>query len=97
MATSRTGTAQHKRWRAAVIKRDRDQGITACPLCGQPLDYQNSGQPNSVEADHIIPHKYGGPTTLDNGRAICRHCNQSRGARLAPRTPPTHTTTLINW
>jgi 5-methylcytosine-specific restriction protein A len=97
MSTSRTGTAQHKRWRTAVLKRDRDNGVERCPLCGVALDFEHGKQPNSAEADHIIPHKWGGQSTLDNGRTICRHCNQSRGAKLTPRDPPTHTTTLINW
>ena len=34
---------------------------------------------NQMHADHIIPHSRGGETTLENGRALCRQCNTSRG------------------
>ena len=27
--------------------------------------------------DHIIPHCEGGPTTIENGRALCRNCHKS--------------------
>lgn len=32
------------------------------------------------EADHIVAHSNGGQTTLDNGQALCRPCNQAKGA-----------------
>ncbi|WP_198684013.1 HNH endonuclease [Brachybacterium sp. YJGR34] len=28
------------------------------------------------QADHIVPHARGGPTSLDNGQGVCLHCNQ---------------------
>ena len=79
MATSRTGTASHKRWRIAVLQAGINAGITHCPNCRGPLDYTNGRRPNSAEPDHIIPHSLGGENTEDNGRVLCRHCNQSRG------------------
>lgn len=79
MATSRTGTAKYKRWRLAILTRDRNAGITHCPLCGCVMDYEHGLKPNSAEPDHILADKFGGQLTGDNGRAICRHCNQSRG------------------
>ena len=101
VATSRTGTASHKHWRTQILNRDRNQGITHCPLCNTPLDYTTSRQPNSAEPDHIIPHVNGGTNTLENGRTICRRCNQRRGALTGRNTArkhakQTHYTTLDN-
>lgn len=101
MTASRTGTTSYKNWRTQVLNRDRNQGITHCPLCQTPLDYTRGLQPNSAEPDHIIPHAFGGTNTLENGRTICRRCNQRRGA-LTGRRPTkkhaktTHYTTLDN-
>ena len=101
LTASRTGTTSHKNWRTQVLNRDRNQGIAHCPLCNTPLDYTRGLQPNSAEADHIIPHANGGTNTLENGRTICRRCNQRRGA-LTGRRPSkkhaktTHYTTLDN-
>lgn len=101
VATSRTGTTSHKHWRTQILNRDRNQGITHCPLCNTPLDYTTSRQPNSAEPDHIIPHAFGGTNTLENGRTICRRCNQRRGALTGHNTArkhakQTHYTTLDN-
>lgn len=88
MASSRTGLTPHLRFRRAVLGRDRRAGITHCPDCGVELDYDISRQPNSAEPDHIVPAAKAealGWTIAQlnapsNGRAICRRCNQSRGA-----------------
>jgi len=32
---------------------------------------------NNFECGHIIAHSKGGPTTLDNLRAICGSCNRN--------------------
>jgi superfamily II DNA or RNA helicase len=47
-----------------------------CARCGKPLD---SGK---FEADHIIPHSKGGRTMIVNGQALCRDCNQEKGASM---------------
>lgn len=101
VATSRTGTTSYKRWRTQILNRDRTQGVTHCPLCNTPLDYTTSRQPNSAEPDHIIPHANGGTNTLENGRTICRRCNQRRGSFLGRRShkknfPRIHYDTLDN-
>nr|DAH25683.1 MAG TPA: HNH endonuclease [Caudoviricetes sp.] len=98
MVTSRTGTAQYKHWRRRVLHAAQTAGITHCPHCHVPLDYSRGRLPNSAEPDHILPHKWGGRNTLDNGRVLCRRCNQSRGASNTPRTRPHRTTsTDVNW
>ncbi|WP_370037133.1 HNH endonuclease [Brevibacterium epidermidis] len=100
MATSRTGTGKWKRVRAEAIKRARDNGLTRCPSCRTPLDYEWSKRPNSAEADHITPHARGGTDTLDNVQVICRLCNQTKGAgkkrkrRTGKRVEPV---TKVNW
>ena len=104
MATSRTGTASHKRFRRDVLNRDRRAGITHCPLCGVLLDYDVGRKPDSAEPDHLLAHALGGTDSPDNGRTICRKCNQSRGdgqgdrkrakrKAVAART----VTTLVDW
>src|SRR5690606_13142238 len=88
MASSRTGLTPHLRFRRAVLTRDRRAGITQCPDCGTELDYNISRQPNSAEPDHVAPAAKArelGSTIAqlnnpNNGRTICRRCNQSRGA-----------------
>lgn len=97
MASSRTGLTPHLRFRKAVLGRDRRAGVTQCPLCDVTLDYDISRQPNSAEPDHIVPIARAeqlGWTVAQinnpkNGRAICRRCNQSIGAKSDPkRTKP---------
>ena len=87
MATSRTGTTRWLNTRRACLKRDREAGITTCPLCGVTLDYNVSRLPNSAEADHIVPHAQGGEDTPENTRTVCRRCNQSRGGKQASQKP----------
>ena len=45
-----------------------------CEQCGDPLTR------DTVEADHRIPWSHGGPTTMENGAALCRTCNRKKGA-----------------
>ena len=52
----------------------RDNGTCQGQGCGRRIAF------NEVEADHIIPHSRGGQTTIDNGQALCRPCNASKGA-----------------
>lgn len=85
MPSSRTGLAPHLHFRKRVLARDRKAGITHCPECGVLMDYDISRQPNSAEPDHIVPIARGGTNDVANGRAICRRCNQSRGAKNAPK------------
>ena len=34
---------------------------------------------NDFHADHVKPFKKGGPTTLNNGQALCPKCNLTKG------------------
>jgi superfamily II DNA or RNA helicase len=43
-----------------------------CQLCGDVLE-------RGWHADHVVPFSKGGPTTLDNGQALCRKCNLAKG------------------
>lgn len=90
MATSRTGTGKWRRLRAEVIREAREQGITHCPSCRTWLDYDTPKRPNSVEADHILPHALGGTDTKDNVTILCRLCNQTKGAGKRKRRVPKH-------
>ena len=45
-----------------------------CPKCGKLFDYKQ------MQIDHIIPHKLGGRTTLENAQFMCSTCNPSKGA-----------------
>lgn len=98
MVTSRTGTSRYKAWRVAVLQAGLNAGTTRCPCTGCPacktrcrvwLDYTQGKRPNSAEPDHITPWSKGGDDIVENGRVICRRCNQSRGngtRRPAPKT-----------
>ena len=78
----------------ACLDRDKEAGITTCPLCGVILDYDVSRLPNSAEADHIVPYAQDGTDTLENTRTVCRRCNQSRGGKQAHQKP---IRTSRNW
>lgn len=102
MPTSRTGTTQGKRFRQETLRAAINAGQTHCPDCQVQLAWGTSKQPDSPEADHITPHSRGGTDRPDNGRVICRHCNQSRGNRSIRKRPESAhrtatNTTLINW
>ncbi|AZR06363.1 HNH endonuclease [Trueperella pyogenes] len=86
MAGSRTGTARHKQWRQALIRHAKRNHQTACPICGTRIDWDTKGLPSSPEADHVIPVAHGGTETLDNGRIICRKCNQRLGGIIGANT-----------
>ena len=48
-----------------------------CTQCGQALA-------SDFHADHRIPFAHGGPTLIQNGQALCRSCNQRKGATMPP-------------
>ncbi|MGC0365018.1 5-methylcytosine-specific restriction protein A [Rhodococcus sp. 27YEA15] len=75
--SDRTSRSEHRRWRRAVLTRDQYR----CRECG----YQGSPQsrPADVQADHIINHAEGGPTTLPNGQTLCRPCHGRKTQREA--------------
>src|SRR5271163_4649101 len=45
--------------------------IGTCYVCKKILHH------NNFEAGHIVSEVTGGPTTIDNLRAVCRPCNRS--------------------
>ena len=98
MVTSRTGTSQYKRWRTRVLHAARAAGVTHCPHCHVELDYERGLKTNSAEPDHILPVRWGGRNTLDNGRVLCRRCNQSRGDGAMPKTKPMRASSVdVAW
>lgn len=103
MATNRTATAHWKKIRDTRRQIDFDNGLTNCPLCKVPLDWEYSRRPNSAEVDHIIEWAKGGKDELNNTRVICRHCNQSRGGKTGAKqnrkakAKPISLTTNIEW
>ena len=48
-----------------------------CQLCSTAISM------NAFEADHITPWSLGGPTTVENGQALCRPCNQNKSAQMS--------------
>lgn len=100
MATSRTGTGSHKRWRKQVLQQGQADGVTHCPMpsCGVRLDYTAGLMPHSAEPDHITPVARGGMNIVENGRVICRRCNQRRGkGRAVPVAQPKPVTASDIW
>lgn len=96
MTIGRTNRAPHRRWRQRLINQAKTNGQTTCPICGRTLNWNSYQQPNSPEADHIIPITRGGLNTLDNGRIICRQCNLQKNNKTID--PGTETTTqLLQW
>jgi len=75
-ASIRTGRAKRPiplGLRYDVLKRDDFR----CVLCGRS-PATNPGL--KLHVDHIVPESSGGPTTLENLRALCDDCNVGRGA-----------------
>ena len=44
-----------------------------CQTCGTEISRTN------FHADHIVPYRNGGKTTVSNGQALCPKCNRSKG------------------
>lgn len=64
------------RMRVAVLERDG-----RCRLCGiGPGEINLDGRPTRLEADHVVPRDRGGPTTMENLRALCHVCNHDKQA-----------------
>lgn len=64
--------------RNAILGENFDRhGQIVCEECGSPLG-------EDWHADHVIPWSRGGPTTTDNGRALCPACNLRKGAKMPP-------------
>lgn len=75
---SRTGTAEHRRFRQAVLAR----ADYTCQGCGH---HDPTGR--TLEADHIVPVSQGGATHPDNGQPLCAPCHgpKSRAEATAGR------------
>lgn len=58
--------------RKVILERDRHECQIAGPRC--------TG--TATQVDHIVPHAYGGDSSMDNLRAACKPCNSAAGARL---------------
>ena len=55
-------------------KKIWEASLGYCTLCGIQLSETN------FHADHVVPYSQGGPTTLENGQALCTACNRKKGA-----------------
>lgn len=79
--SGRTGSKEHKDWRAAVLARAGG----ACQIRGPRCTHR------ATEADHVTPIARGGhPTDIANGQATCANCHKAKtqteaaeGRRLA--------------
>ena len=90
MATSRTGTATHKRMVRIVKAEAQAQGITHCPGCRVELDYNDGTAPNGAQADEIVPFAITQATSTDpsDWQVLCRDCNRDKSDKTAftPKT-----------
>jgi hypothetical protein len=56
-----------------------------CEYCLVPADYFLLAH----EVDHVIAHKHGGETALDNFALSCARCNKRKGSDIASLDPET--------
>ncbi|MSQ41250.1 MAG: DUF262 domain-containing protein [Dehalococcoidia bacterium] len=49
-----------------------------CASCGTQISRRN------FHADHIVPYRKAGPTTVPNGQALCSACNRRKGGSFDP-------------
>ena len=52
-------------------------GKYQCCRCGKWFKKEN------IDVDHRIPKKLGGTDHISNLQAMCKHCNRSKGAKVA--------------
>jgi hypothetical protein len=54
-----------------------------CASCGRPIVAIEDTEQTGAAGHHVIPHKMGGPITVDNCVVICRAChlNSHQGGR----------------
>lgn len=73
---TRTGTREHKAWRAAVLERDHYQCQLRYPGCIT----------TATHADHVTPIAEGGAADdIANGQAACRPCHSKKSSREGQR------------
>ncbi len=54
--------------RMAIFRKSNGK----CAICGNDITEDN------FEADHIVAYSNGGKTSIINGQALCKHCNDSK-------------------
>lgn len=54
--------------RIAIYRRDNE----SCQSCGNHLEFID------MRADHVVDHAKGGPTTIQNGQALCVACHEAK-------------------
>jgi len=86
----RAGKDFTKKGKETVIEQNKDQnkGQTRCSNCGtETVPGQQSRKgvskpANETQVDHIIPKSRGGQGRPDNGRVLCRKCNQEKSNKM---------------
>ncbi len=64
-----------------AIYREADGICKECSILG--LSDDEAKVPwSEYEADHVVPHSKGGPTTIDNAQVLCRAHNLAKGASV---------------
>ena len=55
-------------------------------FCQEPQDSKcaHKAEYGEGEADHKTPWTAGGPTSIENGQWLCKHCNRVKHARMPP-------------
>lgn len=67
---------KHNRLRAIVLREQ-----PWCSECKAP-----DTEANPLQADHIVPHQWGGKNVRSNYQTLCRACNAAKRDRLLSGT-----------
>lgn len=71
----RPTSAQEKKFRDAVLRRDRNVCQVRGPRCTRV----------ATQADHIVPWSEGGSNDPSNGQAVCQPCHDQKTQEEAQR------------
>lgn len=70
-----------KKPQVGYVKQRIPRALRRLVLARDNHTCRHCGTTHNLRADHIVPERDGGPTTLGNLQTLCQSCNSRKGAR----------------